>query len=157
MEMPKATPTHEFLRQFAGDWVSRPDDVHPEPVRESAVMIGDMFVQITGKQTSGSENSGGVPMVYQFTLGFDPEKGKVIGTFIGNMMAMMWQYEGDYDADANALVLFAHGPRFDGEPGTARYRDTLTLHPDGTRTLESATEQPDGTFHRFMFATYDRA
>jgi hypothetical protein len=152
MQMPEPTPTHHFLRGFSGDWVSRPDDVHPEPIRESGTMIGDLFVQITGRATTGEP-----PMEYQFTLGFDPEKDKVVGTFISNCMAMIWNYECDYDAEANTLVLYAHGPTWDGTPGPVRYRDTLTLHADGTRTLESAMEKSEGTFERFMFSTYDRA
>ena len=53
------------------------------------------------------------------TLGFDPQKGGYVGTWIGSMTSFLWIYRGTLDRAEKILTLDTEGPNFDGE-GLAR-------------------------------------
>jgi hypothetical protein len=85
------------------------------------------------------------------TLGYDPEKQRFTGTFIGSMMTSLWLYEGKLKGDR--LTLDTEGPNMSGGEGTSRYRDIIELVSDDERTMTSEVEGPDGTWTRFMTMT----
>ncbi len=90
------------------------------------------------------------------TLGYDPEKGMYVGTWIGTMMGMLWIYEGDLSEDGNVLSLHATGPDFEVEGQTAEYREQIIFRNDDHRLFTSATKQPDGTWKTFQDLEYVR-
>ena len=59
------------------------------------------------------------------SLGFDPQKGRFVGTFIGSMMTHLWIYDGALDASGQALILDAEG-RTARPLLTASWRSTRT-------------------------------
>src|SRR5690606_862870 len=96
--------------------------------------------------------------VMQLTLGYDPQKKRFVGTWIGSMMNYLWVYEGDLDASGKVLTLNATGPVMMG-PATgtmAKYQDVITIVGPDERTLTGRQQQPDGTWLQFMQATYKR-
>lgn len=71
------------------------------------------------------------------TLGFDPAKGRFVGSFIASMMSMMWLYEGSLDAEGKSLVLDTEGPSMTGDGSMAKYQDVITFLSPDHRTLTS--------------------
>ena len=58
---------------------------------------------------------GGGPATTLMTLGYDPEKKRFVGTWIGSMMTHLWIYDGALDAAGKVLTLDAEGPSFAGD------------------------------------------
>jgi hypothetical protein len=90
------------------------------------------------------------------TLGYDPAKGKFVGTFIASMMTHLWLYEGSLDASGKVLTLDAEGPSMAGDDGMAKYQDIVTVENDNHWTLSSQMQGPDGQWVKFMTAHYRR-
>ncbi|UUZ70074.1 DUF1579 domain-containing protein [Polaromonas sp. P2-4] len=88
--------------------------------------------------------------------GYDPEKKAFIGSWAGSMMTHMWVYNGALDAEAKVLTLNTEGPSFAGDGKQAKYRDQITIKSKDERVLTSQVRQDDGTWKRFMTATYRR-
>ncbi len=101
--------------------------------------------------------AGGQPAKSLITLGFDPDKGRFVGSFIANMMYSFWVYDGALDKDGKTLRLKAEGPRFDGQPGTALYEDAIEIVSPDEHLLRAKVRQDDGSWHEFMVTKYRRA
>jgi hypothetical protein len=160
MESAKPQKQHEFLQRIVGDWVMvstsghegyNPDD--PEQVfTETVKSIGGLWIVGEGK----GKMPDGSPMTALITVGYDPDKGDFVGTWVGSMMTNLWVYKGWLEADGKTLTLEAEGPAMDGTSGTAVYHDVLTLHDDNNRTFSGSVRQPDGSFKQFMSSEFRR-
>jgi hypothetical protein len=96
----------------------------------------------------------GTPTTTIISIGYDPEKGRFIGSFIGSMMTHMWRYDGTLDGDV--LTLDTEGPDFSSPGKTAAYQDIVELRSDDERLLSSRVKGPDGAWHPIMTATFRR-
>ena len=150
---------HEWLKQLLGDWTMDGEcDMGPQqPVSkttgtEHARALGEFFVVGEGR----GEMPGGGMADMLMTLGYDIGKKKFVGSWAGSMMPGMFFYEGQLDADKKVLTLDTEGPSFTGDGTTAKYQDVITIKSPTERTLHSQTLQPDGSWKRFMTATYRR-
>ena len=156
--MSQPTPDHAWLQQFVGEWTY---DVTAEPKpgepaekftgTESIRAIGGLWIQCEGKGTSPD----GTPATMMLTLGYDPKKGKYVGTWFGSMMDYLWVYEGT--REGNVLTLRTTGPNFGPEGGTANYREVIEWKGPAERTFTSYMEQADGTSKQLMSMTYRKA
>ncbi len=151
------TKEHGFLQKLVGRWeavgesadVPVTDAVWRESVRS---LYGVWFVADGhGKMPDGSDAS------TVLTLGYDPAKGRYVGTWIGSMMNHMWVYEGALDDSGRTLVLDTAGPDFENEGQTARYREHMTFEDDDNRTFSSHVLTPDGAWRPFMIMRYRRS
>src|SRR5262245_19277011 len=150
---------HQWLQKLVGEWTSEMDavmgpDKPPEKCRgtDSVRSIGGLWVMCEGR---GKMPDGGAAITIM-SLGYDPEKKRFVGTFIGSMMTHQWVYEGELDPAGKKLTLDTEGPSF-GTPGaTARYKDVIEFKNDDHRTLTSHMHMPDGTWQQFMEAHYRR-
>lgn len=155
---PTVRPEHQWLRKLAGDWTYESHDLTAAGPTAHATghehgrLIGDIWVQLEGR----GQMPDGTPATTLMTLGFDPDKKRVIGTWIGTMMTHQWVYDGELDTAKNTLVLNADGPSMAGDGSMAHYRDTLVLTNDNERTLTASVQQPDGSWKSFMSMTYTR-
>lgn len=95
-------------------------------------------------------------MVNITTYGYDPEKGRFVGSFISSMMTMMWLYDGSLDADERVLTLDTEGPSMMEEGKTARLQDIVEIIDDDNRLLRSQALGDDGQWQEFMVARYRR-
>ncbi|MES2943448.1 MAG: DUF1579 domain-containing protein [Pseudomonadota bacterium] len=155
----QAQAEHEWLKQLLGQWTMQGEcDMGPDqPVShtagtETARSLGDFFVVGEGR----GEMPGGGMADMLMTLGYDLNKKKFVGSWAGSMMSGMFFYEGELDADKKVLTLDTEGPSFSGDGSTARYQDVITIISPDERSLHSQTQQPDGSWKRFMKATYTR-
>jgi hypothetical protein len=129
------------------------------PDQPAMVMTGRETVRMLGGLWVICEGSGEVPdgstMTYVMTLGFDTEKKRFVGTWVGSVGSSMFVYEGELDASGK-LPLNCEGPSC-MEPGTqARYQDTIEMVGHDRRTLSSRVQKKDGAWVSFMKAVYTR-
>jgi len=156
---PDLKAEHEWLAQFVGEWEGGGDAPGPDggtvtwSVRETGRMIGDAWLQFDAR----GEMPGGGPSHTIMTLGYDPAKGRFVGTFVGSMMTHLWVYSGTLDASKKVLTLEAEGPDFSNPGKILLYRDIITKVSDTERRLESHARGDDGTWGPiFMRADYKR-
>jgi hypothetical protein len=162
---PAAAPTeqHLWLQQFLGDWTSEMEaSMGPgqPPVKtrgtETARMLGGLWLVADGVSRMPDGEEG----LMLLTLGFDPARGKFVGSWVGSMIAYQWVYEGELDADRRVLTLSCRGPAMEdnGQSGRlANYRDIHEIIDAGHRTLRSQYEGADGQWTEFMVVHYRRA
>jgi hypothetical protein len=92
------------------------------------------------------------------TLGYDPQKGHFVGSFVASMMTHLWIYErGTLDAAGKVLTLDARGPTFSGDGAMVDYQDIIEWKSDDHRILSSRMRGEDGSWSPvFMTAHYRR-
>jgi hypothetical protein len=90
------------------------------------------------------------------TLGYDPARGKFVGTFVASMMTHLWVYEGTLDSAGKVLTLDTEGPGMAGDGKMVKYKDVIEFKSDDHRTLTSHMLGDDGKWQQFMTAHYRR-
>lgn len=150
---------HAWLQKLVGEWTSEMEasmgpDKPPETFRGTDTVrpVGGVWVQCEGQ----GQVPGGGPTTTFMTLGYDPARGRFVGTFFGSMMTHLWVYEGGLDATGQVLTLDTEGPDFTTPGKLAKYKDVIELKADDHRVLTSHTPGPDGQWVQFMKADYRR-
>jgi len=153
MEMPKPQAEHGFLQKLVGTWeVTAKDMTGDDPWTEVVRSLHGIWFVAEG---TGNMPGGGAATTV-LTLGFDPAKGKYVGSWIGSMMSHMWVYEGEVSADGTTLSLYTSGPDF-ADPGkTGEYREQIVFADDDHRIFTSSARQADGSWNQLMEARYTR-
>lgn len=155
---PPLLAQHEWLRRFLGEW--RSEAVIPgEDGAPSETMSGTERARSLGGLWVVSEISGKSPMGAMeavLTLGYDPEKGRFVGTWIDSMVNHLWVYEGSLDASGNVLTLESRGPSFGGDGTLANYRDAFEFKSADHKVLTSSVEGPAGTWTSYLTVDYRR-
>jgi Protein of unknown function (DUF1579) len=149
---------HQWLNKLVGEWTYE-GEATIEPGRppekfkgtESVRSVGGLWVFCEGR----GEMPYGCEAITFMTLGYDPKKGRYVGTWVGSMMTYLWLYNGSLDAQERVLMLDTEGPNFGGEE-LAKFQDLIEIKSDDHRVLTSQTLGDDGTWHRFMTANYRR-
>jgi hypothetical protein len=152
-------PEHQWLQRMVGEWSFEMEaEAGPgqPPItdrgRESVRSLGGVWVLC---ESQGSTPDGdGVSSI--MTLGYDPARGRFLGTFVASMMTHLWLYEGTLDAAASVLTLETEGPSSTEEGKTSRYRDTLEMRGDDGRVQTSSYLREDGAWHPFLTTHYRR-
>lgn len=150
---------HRWLQQLVGEWsfevecIMGPDQ---PPSKSSGIeivrSIGELWTVAEGR----GEMPGCGPATTVMTLGYDPQKQRFVGTFVGSMMTYLWVYDGELDAAARVLTLNAEGPGMAGDGKMVRYNDVIEFKSDDHRVLTSQMLDEGGTWRRFMTAHYRR-
>lgn len=155
----EAQKEHQWLQKMLGEWTAEgeavmgPDQPPSQwKATETVRKIGEIWVAAegTGDMPDGS------PSKTVMTLGYDTQKKKYVGTFIGSMMTNLWVYEGELDASGKVLTLDAEGPSMSGDGKMAKYKDAIEFKSDDYRVMTSKAIGPDGQWHQFMTAHYRR-
>jgi hypothetical protein len=159
--MTKAEPQdeHRWLQKFVGEWtVEGEAAMGPDqpPAKFSGTervrSLGDFWVLAEGE----GESPGGGTDESMITFGYDPQRKRFVGTWIGSMMSHLWVYDGTLDADGRVLTLEAEGPSMAGDGTMATYRDVFEFKSDDHRVLTSHMPRDDGTWQQFMTVHYRR-
>lgn len=158
MQVPEPGPEHRWLERMVGEWTCESEcsmgpDQPPMTTRGTEVVrsLGGLWM-VNEMEMPGPD---GAPMHSVMTLGFDPAKGRFVGSFIASCMTHMWPYNGTLDASGKVLTLDSEGPAFSGE-GMSKYQDIVELLDDDTRELRSQVRNADGTWTAFMKMTSRR-
>src|SRR5688572_26529388 len=150
---------HQWLQKLVGEWTVEAECI-TEPGQppsrfkgsESVRSLGGMWVVAEGQSEMPDGGIGTTIM----TLGYDPQKKRYVGTFIGSMMTNLWVYDGSLDAAERVLTLDTEGPYFGAEGKMAKYKDAIEFKSDDHRTLTSRMLGDDGKWTQFMTAHYLR-
>ncbi len=152
----EARMEHQWLRRLVGEWtVEGEASMAPgQPAEkysgtESVRSLEGIWTICEGRDEHGTSSS-------MMTLGYDPARGRFVGTFVAGMMTHLWIYDGELDADGKRLLLNAEGPSLTTEGQTGKYRDTIELVSDDHRVLTSSFLFDDGEWRQFMRADYRR-
>lgn len=155
---------HQWLQKLVGEWTYEgecPMGPDQSPSRyqgtERVLSIGGMWVLGEGE----GEMPGGGTARMLITLGYDPNRKRYVGTWVGSMMAYLWVYEGELDASGKVLTLNSVGPLFgsDGTPDWSRmiqYKDVIEFHDDDHRTFSGHMLGEDGQWVQIMSSEYRR-
>jgi hypothetical protein len=157
--MDTAQQEHQWLQRLVGEWTSVCEATMepgkpPETFRgtERVRSLGGLWILAEGQ----GEMPGGAPATTLMTLGYDPQRGRYVGTFVGSMMTHLWVYDGALDAAQRVLTLDTEGPSMAAEGTMAKYRDAIEFHGDDHRVLTSHVLGEDGKWRGFMTAHYRR-
>ncbi len=155
----QAQEQHRWLHQLVGEW-SFESEMPVDPADPSKKLAGKETVRSIGGLWVIGEGAGEMPDgqkgITILTIGFDPARGKFVGSFIASMMTHLWVYEGFLDAEGKVLTLEAQGPRFDQPGATALYRDRTEMEGPNVRLLRSLIQNPDGQWMEVMRMRYRR-
>ena len=150
---------HRWLEALVGEWISEAEcsmgpGQPPSKTKgtERVRSLGGLWVLAEGE----GEMPGGGQATMLLTLGFDPQRKRFVGTWIGSMMTHLWVYDGGLDAAGKVLTLDAEGPDFANPGKLAKYQDIIEIVDRDHRILRSRTPGPDGTWNTFMTAHYRR-
>jgi len=155
----EAQKEHQWLQKLVGEWryeveammdPSKP--VEKSSGSESVRSLGGLWVLCEGQGTMPD----GDPATTLMTLGYDPQKKRFVGTWIGSMMTYLWVYDGFLDPTEKVLTLNADGPDFTSEGKLAKYQDVIEFKSDDHRVLTSRVLGDDGSWQQFMTANYRR-
>jgi hypothetical protein len=150
---------HRWLQQFVGDWTYEAEATM-EPDRPPSKFAGSESVRSLGGLWIVGEGQGEMPgcgaATTVLTLGYDPQKQRYVGTWVGSMMTHLWIYDGALDAAGRVLTLNAEGPHMAAEGKMAQYKDVIEFTSDDHRVLTSHMLDEDGQWHEIMRAHYRR-
>jgi hypothetical protein len=150
---------HEWLHRLVGEWTCEAEATM-EPGKppekssgtESVRLLGGLWILAEGQ----GEMPGGGHATMMMTLGYDPQRKRYVGTWIGSMMTHLWVYDGSLDAAEKVLTLDAEGPSMAGDGTMAQYRDVIEFKSADHRVLTSHLRGNDGAWRSFMTAHYRR-
>ena len=149
---------HEWLQKLVGEWTSEMEMMQPgqPPAKatgtETVRSLGGLWMVAEGQ----GEMPGGAPATTMMTLGYDPQKKRYVGTWVGSMMTHLWVYDGELDAAKKVLTLNTEGPSMADDGRIAQYRDVIEFKSDDHRVLTSHVLGDDGNWQQFMTADYRR-
>lgn len=150
---------HQWLQQLVGEWTSEAE-APMEPGKPPQTFTGTESVRSLGGLWMVAEGEGEMPgggaMTTVMTLGYDPQKKRYVGTFIGSMMTHLWVYDGALDAGERVLTLDTEGPSMAGDGRITKYKDAIEFESHEHRVLTSQMLGEDGKWHPVMTANYRR-
>ena len=153
-----AQDEHRWLRQLIGEWSYQAEASGPgqESTKsegsETVRPVGDLWVLAEGEGRMPDGTLGKSLMM----LGYDPDRDRYVGTWVGSMMTHLWVYDGALDASGRVLTLSADGPSMSGSGGMAKYQDIITMESADHRILTARVLGEDGVWTAFMTAHYRR-
>lgn len=151
---------HGWLHRLVGNWTFEIEmklgpDEPPQTFKgtESVRSLGGLW---TLGEAQG-EMPGGVTTMLM-TLGYDTNKQRFVGTFIGAVSDYLWVYDGELDSAGKVLTLNADGPdmSLEGKGRMTKYRDLIEFQSDQHRTLRSFVLGTDGEWTEMMTSSYRR-
>lgn len=151
---------HQWLQKLVGKWTYE-TEVMMGPDQPSEKATGTESVRSLGELWILAEGQGEMPgcgatATTMMTLGYNPQKQRYVGTWIGSMMTYLWVYDGELDTGQRMLTLNSEGPAMTGEGKTAKYRDVIEFQSNDHRVMTSQVLGDDGQWHKFMTVNYLR-
>jgi hypothetical protein len=148
---------HLWLHKFLGEWTFE-GIATMEPGQAPVEFRGSEKVRALGEIWILAEGQGEMPgcgtATTLMTLGYDPQKKRFLGTWVGSMMTHLWVYDGTLDAGGAVLTLNTLGP--DQEGKLVKFMDVIEFKSADHRVLTSHLLGGDGAWFGFMTANYRR-
>jgi hypothetical protein len=159
MLTPEPTIEHQFLLQLVGDWTFEtecsmgPDQPPSQSTGKQSIRALGSLWTLGGMESAGPDDE---PMHSMMTLGFDPVRGKFVGSFVASCMTHHWLYEGSLDSNRRVLTLDAEGPSFTGDGSMAKYQDIIEVVDQDTYWFSSQYQDSSGNWVKFMQGKHSR-
>jgi hypothetical protein len=155
-EPQKPGPQHQLLTKSVGTWDAAMEMMdptgaasHSKGVSEITTILGGFWVEDVFKASFD-----GQPFEGRGFTGYDPVKGKYVGTWMDSMSPHLMTLEGDFDKAGKVLTMSGMGMGMDGKPALHRM---VTTHVDATKnTFEMFVTGPDGKEMKVMTITYTK-
>ena len=123
---------HQWLQKLVGEWTYEADATM-EPGKPPEKFKGTESVRSLGGLWILAEGQGEMPgcgaATTLLTLGYDPQKQRYVGTWIGSMMTHLWVYNGTLDATGQYLAASPLEPT--STASSVRVRDGKRIITDG--------------------------
>ncbi|MBL9078918.1 MAG: DUF1579 domain-containing protein [Planctomycetes bacterium] len=149
---PQPGPQHKALAMAEGVWDAKVEGMGPEPATGTSTMkmvLGGFWLEDTF-----SCDFGGMKFEGRGMTGYDPIKGKYVGTWTDNMSPALMVTEGTYDEKTRTLTMVGDG--YDQTGAKVKMR-LLTIHKDAnTVVFEMHQTGADGKEAKMMTITYTR-
>lgn len=149
---------HDWLQRLVGEWSYtvelpqlQPDLPGELTGRESVRSIGGLWIMAEGE----GKAPGGEIVRTVLTLGYDSQKKRFVGTWLGSMMANLWVYEGSLDESEKVLTLETEGPGPDGK--LVKVKEVIEIKSENERSFTSFMPGASGQLEMIMSAKYTRA
>ena len=159
MIIPEPQREHKWLEKLIGEWTIE-GEASMEPGKPPEKYEGTLNVRSLGGLWILAECEGDMPCVGPattlMTLGYNPQKSRFVGTFMGSMMTHLWIYDGSLDAERRVLTLDTEGPSMTDETKMAKFQDIVEFKNDDHWVLRSQVLGDGGNWHEFMMADYKR-
>lgn len=160
MQTPEPTSEHRWLLKLVGNWTYEHDcnmgPDHPPMKcngRQGTVALGNLWT-IGEMENAGPDGQMTKSII---SVGFDPARGKFVGSFVSGCMPQLWIYEGSLDDNQKVLTLDSEGPNFAGDGTLAKYQDIIEFVDNDHYFFYSQVQNADGSWTRFMNGKYTRA
>ncbi len=154
------SPEHKWLLQLVGAWECAAECQEPDGKmstvkgREVVRALGDLWV--VGEMNMPPMGGMSAPMTSLITLGYDPGKGRFVGSWVGTPMTQLITYEGSLDEGKRILTLDCEGPAFDDPAKQATYQDIIELKGENERHFRTRVLGEDGDWKQIMECVYRR-
>lgn len=148
-----------WLHRLVGEWIyefsTSVDSDHANATatgKETVRSIGETWVLLenTGAGPDGSTSHSVT------VLGFEPEKKRFTGSFVGTMVPMLFVYDGHLSEDKTSLILDTEGPAMNEGRAMDKYRDVMQVIDENNRESISMVLGSDGQWREFMRSRYRR-
>ncbi|NJL39506.1 MAG: DUF1579 domain-containing protein [Leptolyngbyaceae cyanobacterium RM2_2_4] len=150
---------HQWLQKLVGEWTYETEALM-SPDQPSEKTAGTESVRSLGELWIVAEGQGEMPCggtaTTMMTIGYDSQKQRYVGTWVGSMMDYLWVYDGELNATENTLTLCNEGPSMSGNGKMAKYKDVIGFKDDDHRVMTSYALNDDGQWHQFMNVNYSR-
>ncbi|MDO9412139.1 MAG: DUF1579 domain-containing protein [Pseudolabrys sp.] len=143
---------HAWLQKLVGEWTYEVGGEEKMSGKEIIRPLGPFWIVGESEFTMPGGGQGSA----RITVGFDPQKGRFVGTWVGSMMTYLWVYDGELDASGRVLTLAADGPSMTGDGKTASYEDIIEMVSDDHRLFRARVRGEDGEWQPMMSADYRR-
>ena len=150
---------HQWLQKLVGEWTYEIEammepDQPPEKSTgtESVRSLNGLWILAEGQGEMLCMGSATTLM----TLGYDLQKQRYVGTWVGSIMTYLWVYDGELNADETVLTLNSDGPSMTGAEKLGKYKDVIEFKSDDHRVLTSHVLGDDGQWQHFMTTHYWR-
>lgn len=149
----------DFLQGIAGEWTVVSETLlgpDQDPIRaerrESARLVGDRWLVAEVSDTDPM----GRPFTSLFTIGYEYEGDRWVGTWIDSLQPHMWVYEGTLDGAGTVLTLDAEGPMMGNREQLGRFRVIIELTGADEKVMRSQIFAPTGEWFEFQRGEYRR-
>ncbi len=157
--MGKPVAEHEWLAQLVGEWEWE-GEVSPQPGQPPHKLTGVERVRSLSGMWFICESAGShgdeCGIEHVVTLGYDPDRGCYVGTWIGSMMSTLWVYQGQLDETRTRLLLCSDGPDCFDAGKISHYRDIVVIIDDDHRELHSEVQREDGEWEKLLVTRFRR-
>jgi hypothetical protein len=149
-------PEHQKLAKDAGTWDCVVETTGPDgkPSKSKATSVCRMQPGGFWLVEDFTGDFMGQPFHGHGVLGYDPLKGKYVGSWCDSMTPSLMVTEGTFDKDGKVLTTTGQGPGMDGKMTTLRL--VTTAKDDNTRVFQMFMPGPDGKEACGLTITYTR-